>query len=60
MGVSPWIFAEFGERCELSFNIEILDFAMKAPYLAFAKKCAALHENKSYSDVDIKFTIPFK
>jgi len=43
-----------------SGTIEILDFAMKAPYLAFAKKCAALHENKSYSDVDIKFTIPFK
>jgi len=43
-----------------SGTIEILDFDMKNPFLAFAKKCAVFHENKSYSDVDIKFTIPFK
>lgn len=41
-------------------TIEILDFDMKNPFLAFAKKCAVFHENKSYSDVDVKFTIPFK
>ncbi|MAD40887.1 MAG: hypothetical protein CL623_00640 [Arcobacter sp.] len=40
--------------------IEILDFAMKIPFLAFAKKCEVFHENKSYSDVGIKFTLPYK
>jgi C4-type Zn-finger protein len=41
-------------------TLEILDFNMKDSFLAFAKKCAALHENKSYSDVNIEFTLPFK
>lgn len=41
-------------------TIEILDFNMKDSFLAFAKECAALHENKSYTDVNIEFTIPFK
>jgi polyisoprenoid-binding protein YceI len=41
-------------------TIEILDFDMKNPFMAFAKKCAALHQNKSYSDVNIEFTIPYK
>ncbi|MDZ7819441.1 MAG: YceI family protein [Aliarcobacter sp.] len=41
-------------------TIEILDFNMKDSFLAFAKKCAELHENKSYTDVNIEFTIPFK
>jgi polyisoprenoid-binding protein YceI len=41
-------------------TLEILDFNMKDSYLAFAKKCAELHENKSFSDVNIEFTIPFK
>lgn len=40
--------------------IEILDFDMKNPFLAFAKKCAVFHKNKSFSDVNIEFTIPFK
>jgi len=41
-------------------SIEILDFDMKDPYMAFAKKCAGFHQNKSFSDVDIEFTIPYK
>lgn len=41
-------------------NIDILDFNMKSSYLAFTQKCATLHENKSYSDVNIEFTLPFK
>ena len=41
-------------------TIEILDFNLKGSFLAFAKECAVYHENKSYSDVDIEFTIPFK
>lgn len=40
--------------------IDILDFDLKNSYLAFVQKCAELHENKSYSDVNIEFTIPFK
>ena len=41
-------------------SIDILDFDMKSSYLAFTQKCSTLHENKSYSDVNIEFTIPFK
>ncbi len=41
-------------------KIEILDYDMKNPFMAFAKKCAAFHQNKSFSDVNIEFTIPFK
>jgi hypothetical protein len=41
-------------------TIEILDFAMKSPFMAFANKCASFHGNKSFSDVTIEFTIPFK
>ncbi|WP_419678274.1 YceI family protein [Aliarcobacter lanthieri] len=40
--------------------IDILDFDMKKSYEAFTKICGALHENVSYSDVNIEFTIPFK
>ena len=40
--------------------IEILDYKLEGSFLAFAKECAALHENKSFSDVNIEFTIPFK
>lgn len=41
-------------------SIEILDFALKDSFAAFAKKCGALHAGKSYSDVAIEFTLPFK
>lgn len=41
-------------------SIDILDFDMESSYLAFAKKCGALHQNKSFSDVNIEFKIPFK
>jgi hypothetical protein len=40
--------------------LEILDLNMKDSFLAFAEKCAVFHENKSYSDVNIEFTILFK
>ncbi|PLY07059.1 MAG: hypothetical protein C0625_07640 [Arcobacter sp.] len=41
-------------------TIDILDFDMKSSFLTFAKKCADLHQNKSFSDVNIEFTIPYK
>jgi len=41
-------------------TIDILDFDMKSSFMAFAKKCAVFHENKSFSDVNIEFTIPYK
>ena len=43
-----------------SGGIDILDFSMQKSYLAFAKKYPDLHENKSFSEVDIEFTIPYK
>ncbi len=41
-------------------KIDILDYNMKNSFLAFAKKCATYHENKSYSDVEIEFSLPYK
>ena len=41
-------------------SIEILDFALGESFAALAKKCAPFHQNKTYSDVDISFTLPFK
>ncbi len=41
-------------------TIDILDFNMKSSFMAFAKKCGAFHQNKSFSDVAIEFTIPYK
>lgn len=41
-------------------SIDILDFNLENSFLAFAKKCASFHENKSFSDVDVEFTLPFK
>lgn len=41
-------------------SIDILDFDMKDPFLAFAKKCASFHEGVSYSDVNIEFIISYK
>lgn len=41
-------------------TIDILDFDMKSSYKAFTQLCGPLHENVSYSDVNIEFTIPFK
>ena len=41
-------------------SIDILDYDMENPFMAFAKKCAAFHQNKSFSDVNIEFTIPYK
>ncbi|RBQ29576.1 YceI family protein [Aliarcobacter vitoriensis] len=40
--------------------IDILDFNMASSYKAFTEICGALHENVSYSDVNLEFTIPFK
>lgn len=41
-------------------NIEIFDYALKDSFLAFAKKCAAFHQNKTFTDVSLSFTIPYK
>lgn len=41
-------------------NIDVLDFLMENSFMDFAEKCSTYHENKSFSDVDIEFTIPYK
>lgn len=41
-------------------KIDILDFAMDKPFAAFAKKCEALHQGVSYSEVAIEFTLSYK
>lgn len=40
--------------------IDLLDFDMDESFSSFALKCAHYHENKSFSEVDIEFIIPFK
>lgn len=41
-------------------ELEILDFGLKDSFLAFAKKCAPFHQNKTFSVVDLEITIPVK
>lgn len=41
-------------------SVEILDFALNDSFAAFALKCKAFHQNKTYSDVALEFTIPYK
>lgn len=41
-------------------KIDVLDFDLAKSYQAFVLKCAELHENVSYSDVEIEFTLPYK
>ena len=43
-----------------SGSIDILNYDMKKPFMAFAQKCASFHQNKSFSDVNIEFMIPYK
>ena len=41
-------------------QIDILDYNMSESYAKFAKACFDLHEGKSYSEVNIEFTLPYK
>lgn len=41
-------------------TLEILDFGLNDSFIAFEKKCGPLHQMKSYSNVDIEFTLPYK
>ena len=41
-------------------QIDVLDYSMSEPYAKFAKACFDLHEGKSYSEVHIEFTLPYK
>lgn len=41
-------------------KIEILDHNLKSSFEAFALKCKAFHQNKTFSDVDVEFTLPYK
>ncbi len=41
-------------------SIDILDYDLESSYMNFAKKCAPFHQNRSFSEVGIEFTIPYK
>lgn len=56
----PMIYEMIDGKIIAKGSIDILDFNMKSSFLAFAQKCAALHQNKSFSDVNIEFIIPYK
>ncbi len=40
--------------------INVLDFNLSNPFLAFAKKCQSFHEGYSYPNVDLEFSLAFK
>lgn len=41
-------------------RIEILDYALSNSFNEFAQKCKVFHQSKTFSNVDISFTLPFK
>ena len=41
-------------------QIDVLDYNMQESFAKFAKACFDLHKGKSYSEVDIEFTLPYK
>lgn len=41
-------------------TIDVIDYSLNDSYSAFTKKCAGLHAGKSYSEVAIEFTLPYK
>lgn len=41
-------------------KIDVLDFGVKESFDMYAKKCAPFHQKKSWTDVDIAFTLPIK
>lgn len=56
----PMMYEIASDKIIAKGTIDILDYNMENSFMAFAKKCATFHENKSFSDVDIEFTIPYK
>ncbi len=56
----PMMYEITSDKIIAKGTIDILDYNMENSFMAFAKKCATFHENKSFSDVDIEFTIPYK
>ena len=56
----PMVYKIIDGKIVANGSIDILDFDMESSYMKFAAKCAALHENQSFSDVNIEFTIPYK
>jgi len=56
----PMKYEVSNEKIIAKGTIDILNYDMKTPFMAFAQKCAAFHQNKSFSDVNIEFMIPFK
>ncbi len=41
-------------------SLEILDYGLKSSFEAFALKCKGFHAGKTFSDVDLEITLPFK
>ena len=56
----PMKYEVSNEKIIVKGSIDILNYDMKTPFMAFAQKCAAFHQNKSFSDVNIEFILPFK
>lgn len=58
--VIPMKYKVEGGVVKATGSLEILDFAMKDSFAAFAAKCKAFHANKTWSEVTISFDLPFK
>ncbi len=48
-----------GNKLIAKGSVDVLNFAMKNSFAAFAAKCRAFHANKTWSDVEISFELPF-
>ncbi len=47
-------------KIDASGKLDILDFGMNETFAAFAKKCSPFHSKKTWSEVDMTFTLPIK
>ncbi|PIF04893.1 MAG: hypothetical protein CSA86_00140 [Arcobacter sp.] len=56
----PMTYTLSGGKIVAKGTLEILDFKLKSSFEAFAKKCRGFHAGKTFSDVDVEFTLPYK
>ncbi len=56
----PMTYTLAGGKVVAKGSLEILDFGMKSSFDAFAKKCGGFHAGKTFSDVALEITVPYK
>ncbi|PID46984.1 MAG: hypothetical protein CR967_06090, partial [Proteobacteria bacterium] len=56
----PFTYKVDGTNIVASGSVDLLDFALSKSFGDFAKKCKGFHAGKTWSDVGLKFSVPFK